>query len=721
MITGKNSNRRKPGAVDKTSAGNAPLRGTLFVMAFLIVFLFTFFINPTCASARDETMLDQVRKLVWDDQLDSAEKLLKHYIKNNPDDPEAQYELGCLYFRTNRYEDSLTALNKAVELSPGNSAYREMLARTYLKSGDSAKALEVYNSMLERGEKSSYVYRRLAWIYFLNQDYEKAKDRLNDALMKNPYDSETYILLAQVLQARGQNWEAIDCYRKLLAINHGNRQILYSLAGLYQEAGDYEKAIEIYRQITNRYPGESEAYRELAALYRMQGDVFQSIGAWVAFQLSGIPISSATFLLIFTIFFLLTLPYTIRAISALVLLPAILILGGVKQVTLLEILGRIVPKYSFDALAYLCYYEIVMIDPLNGKAWYRMGTYHEKKDQKERAVECYLKAVRYDSGLYEAWYALGVIYNKDKRYKEAELALKKSLDRNDDYFMSWYYLGMSLYEQGNYEDAVSAARHSLKLNNNFIPALDLLVEAGESSGSLDDAGEILEDLIRKNPNNSKYQIEMGNLLLTMGRAGESLQYFEKSIELIPESYEAWYNYGVAQREAGLLENASVSIEKAVELAPESSWIYASFGLTCMMKKQRARAERILRKSLELDPLSAYSHYLLGVLLKDSDSSRARTHLEKAIEYFQKEVDKLNKPWHKANEFECIGIALQDAGQEEKAGQAFQSAIKYAQITPKNIYIFSEERLKLTEREEFMKECKSKLEEIKKKAGEEGNG
>jgi hypothetical protein len=52
-----------------------------------------------------------------------------------------------------------------------------------------------------------------------------------------------------------------------------------------------------------------------------------------------------------------------------------------------------------------------------------------------------------------------------------------------------------------------------------------------------------------------------------------------------------------------------------------------------------------------------------------------------------------------------------AGDKDKATEAFRQAVKYALITPRNIWIFSEVKMKLTPPEEFIDGCNDRLKQI----------
>ena len=69
---------------------------------------------------------------------------------------------------------------------------------------------------------------------------------------------------------------------------------------------------------------------------------------------------------------------------------------------------------------------------------------------------------------------------------------------------------------------------------------------------------------------------------------------------------------------------------------------------------------------------------------------------------------LKKPWYRANEYECLAIAHELSGQKEEAKEALIQAVKYARVTPKDAWIFSEENMKLSSPDEFISECSGKI-------------
>ncbi|MCE1249077.1 MAG: tetratricopeptide repeat protein [Firmicutes bacterium] len=689
--------------------GSGISRKFLITAAICFVTLVFAFCGASGASA--QTNLSPIKIMIAEGEYEKAETSLKDHIKANPSDHEAHFTLGNLYLKKEKYGEAADEFKEALKLQPSNINYKISVADALFQKGDLDAALTSYNTLIDEGEKTSHICRQVAQIYYRKNDNAKAEEALNEALKINPAQTDIYIQLAQVQSAAGKNKEAAENYEKATAQGNQPAEVLYSLAAAYENCGETDKAIKTYETIAKDYPGERDAYLKLIKLYRDKNNITASVGAWFSYSFFGASIDKLLlfFLSIGFIFFFFFMAF--RVLNSILLFPIILILGATKNVSSLENMAKLTSIYAIDILTLLCYYEITLIDPAHAEAWRQMGMYHERKGKPEQAEACFKKSIESNPKRSEGWFSLGqILLGKDKA-KEAELNFKKALELDQDNFMIWYYLGLSLYEQGSYEEAAEASRHAIEINKSFSPALDLLIESSESYGNLKIVGETLEDLLRAEPRNIKYLIEMGNVLLTTGKAKDSLIHFEKSIEVAPESFEAWYNFGLAQREAGLLDNAEVSIQKSLELAPNSAWIYASFGLTYIMKNQFQRAEEVIKQSLTLDPGSSYSHYLMGLLTKDKNPELSKTHLRFAVDYFKSESKTTAKPWHKANEFECLGLVHFLSGNKKEAEEALNNAVKFAQATPDGIWIFSEEKMKLTSREDFLAECNKKLQEI----------
>lgn len=690
---------------------------------------------------------DIARTHILRGESDKALSVIKSFLINNPGSSTGYYLESVIYRRQEQFDMASESLAKARNLEPDSPRLLLAQANLYYESGKMEGALAAYLEL--KGESKynlAYIYRQIARIYLKMHRYEDAIKAAKTAAAVEPYEFQNYRLLGLTLHEAGDYNESARNYKKELDLLTGRTSLsfldyssvdleytepptdkteeiktaLYLLAEVYSEAGNTDEAIKYYNVILNLYQDEFKPYINLSRLYREKGMILQSIWAWLNYTLSGSSFTGfLTFLMTIIVLFYFVM-YFFRLANSVFLLPFILISGALGRTDWLDKLSKLSAIYATGFLIYLCNYEITLIDPKKGIAWSNLGIYFERKNKLGQALACYQRALYLDREIPAKWFSLGVVLYHLKEYKKAEIAFKEALRLNCNNHFFWYYLGLSFYDREMYPEAIKASHQALKLAPDFSPGLDLFIDSCESSGEIEFCKEVLLGIIAKNSPavNIKYYVEMGSVLLCSGESFESIRYFQKAADLLPDSYEAWYNLGLAQREMGWLDRASDSIKRAIDLYPGASWIYTSFGLTHYKNRKTDEAKKTIKRALELDPLSSYSHYLMGLILRELEPRQAKKHMTKALKYFTGGIDALNKPWQKANEFECIAIAYQVAGEREKAVEAFREAVKYARISPPRMWIFSEEQMKLTNPEEFIKECNRKISDILSEASVE---
>ncbi len=667
------------------------------------------------ADTGDITPLDRARTYIVRGEFDSAREILEKQERENPEDPRVYAMLAWLEEKNGNLSRAAESMEKAHQLAPMNQEYTRSLADLLFQINDNEKALTLYRELSSRDPRDVDILLGIARIHWRLKEYSQGLSATEAAEAVAPDNPDVYILKGELYYFLNRPEDTAENYRKALNLGGGDRNLYYRLGNLYEDTDQLDSAIAINHEILDKYPDQLEPYRNLSRLYRMKGENYQSFRAWVSYTLGGTAGSfMAGAMLGFAMFFLMFFK-AFRFINSLLLLPVVLLAGGLGQVKLLSFLSHISRVYALDHLNFLCNFEISLIDPENAMARRNLGSFYEKRGNMALAQRNFEAAVEIDPGMGQVWFSLGSIYLKQKEYKKAEVSLRKALSAGDDSFLTWYHLSLAFYNQESYQEAMEASREALEQSAQFTPPLDIYVESCESLGLIDQCRDFLLNLKRENPQSNKITLDLGNLYLSTGKARESLRFFEESIELSPDSHETWYNFGVAQREAGLLENATNSLRRALELSPDAGWIHTSLGLTSLMRGKTQQAEENLKKALKLSPGSAYTHFLMGILTLKKDPSRSEIHIKQALEGFRAELAKLTKPWQKANEYQCIGIAHQLQGETTSAREAFLQAIKYAGITPEPVWIFSEEQMKLTPSEQFIKECRGKLHSMEPEA------
>ncbi|WKC79621.1 tetratricopeptide repeat protein [Borreliella tanukii] len=142
-----------------------------------------------------------------------SEEYLSFFNDNTKNPNEiAIYNLSIAKFENNKFEESLEAINKAINLNPEKNEYLYLKASINLKNKNYQNAILLYNLVIE----------------------------------KNPENTSAYINLAKAYEKLGNKTQAISTLEKI--INKNNKLALNNLGILYKKEKNYQKAIEIFEK-----------------------------------------------------------------------------------------------------------------------------------------------------------------------------------------------------------------------------------------------------------------------------------------------------------------------------------------------------------------------------------------------------------------------------------------------------------------------------------------
>ena len=149
-----------------------------------------------------------------DGSLSEAERYYKDALKDNPDDPDINNNLGCLYLSQKYYIEAEKYLKKAISLKSNDYKFHYNLGLLYQETG-----------MQEEGVAGLV-------------DREKGKKR-----------------------------EAIEEFEKCLKLKSDLFEALYNLGNLYFDLNEFEKAEEYYLRCQRINPQFPEVFYNLGLFY----------------------------------------------------------------------------------------------------------------------------------------------------------------------------------------------------------------------------------------------------------------------------------------------------------------------------------------------------------------------------------------------------------------------------------------------------------------------
>lgn len=240
-------------------------------------------------------------------------------------------------------------------------------------------------------------------------------------------------------------------------------------------------------------------------------------------------------------------------------------------------------------------------------------------------------------GLAEVFYGIGDAVAGEGGLDMGVVYLKFALLLKPDFPLAQIALAEA-YSTANKYDAEIAAFDSIPPSSPLW--VNVQIQKAFALNSLkrvDEAKQLLEDIIAKNPDDIRPLDALGNILRANERYSEALDYYSRAVSLVDkpskQNWALFYSRGVCNERVNDWPAAEADFSKALELNPDESLVLNYLGYSWVDKGLNLRqAMDYIRKAVSLKPDDGYyvdslgwAHYRLGNLPEAVD------YLERAVE------------------------------------------------------------------------------------------
>lgn len=185
-------------------------------------------------------MSDKSERARFSEVLKAADKevarfleLVRDFLRDYPDHPTAELELGCCLVTMARYDEAREVFMKFIRTAPKDKlqwAYAEM-GHLYDAKGDYSRAANWYRKAIQQrpGYASFHVY--LGGVLAQSGKLDEALDAHRRAIRcRTGCRDEAYLNLGYILRSKEQYTEARRCFKKALDIDPEYREAHDALA-----------------------------------------------------------------------------------------------------------------------------------------------------------------------------------------------------------------------------------------------------------------------------------------------------------------------------------------------------------------------------------------------------------------------------------------------------------------------------------------------------------
>lgn len=182
-----------------------------------------------------------------DSQYKKAATAYQKAIAIDPKDVGSMKNLGVVYYRLKKYEQSISITKRAITLTPKDMSLYVNLGDTYFTNNQFKEAVFSYEKIIQEQGNSVGTYKRLAVSYFNLRNYSKAIRWFKEGIKRFPDDIEMLTNLGNAYGASSQFQLANQTFLKAYEMDTSNMNNLRMLIMTFQELKNQEK-VNYYSQ-----------------------------------------------------------------------------------------------------------------------------------------------------------------------------------------------------------------------------------------------------------------------------------------------------------------------------------------------------------------------------------------------------------------------------------------------------------------------------------------
>ena len=371
------------------------------------------------------TLLEYYQKGKYDLAKNLATTLTQEY----PNHPFGWKVLGSIFKQTGKFQDSVIANQKVLEISPNDAEAHCNLGSTLQELGRQEDAKTSYKKAIEIKPELAEAHYNLGITLQNLGRLEDAEKSFRKAILIKPKYAEAHSNLGNTLQKLGRPKDAETSYNKALAIKPNYAEAHSNLGITLQELGRLEDAQTSYKTAIAIKPEYAEAHSNL-------GNTLKELGRLEDAETS----------------------YK----KAIAIKPEYAEAHSNLGITLKE-LSRLED-------AEISYNNALAIKPSYAEAHYNLGITQQELGRLEDAATSYKKAIAIKPDYAQAYSNLGNTLKELGRLEDAEKSFRKAITIKPDLEEAHYNLGNTLKELSRLAEAIASFAQATRLKPDYIKA-----------------------------------------------------------------------------------------------------------------------------------------------------------------------------------------------------------------------------------------------------------
>jgi tetratricopeptide (TPR) repeat protein len=515
--------------------------------------------------------------------------LLKNVLQQEPDNVEARWELGKVYFEAGAYLSAVSEWIKGRDSGLKHPDLAYLMATAAIAAGDLlASVPEILPATLIRGDARLLAIRARA--HFAAGDLSEAAEYLAAAQALDPEQAE--VLFAQMATAEDGTAALLA---RVLQAEPGHYEAKLTEAIMLASDGKSEEATAIFKALVEQRPYDFRVRGGLARSFLEQGDVDggREQVLWLERNVAGSPTTK------YLSGYLAFVDGDIRLATARF---EQAVSDSPRYYEPLRALADIYAKQGSVNRAIAYYGRALTVTPQDGEARMRLAGLLRDTGDNVRAARVLASGVRYHGG------SQGYL----------TLAGEAAVRAGD------FSLGTKLLEAAASDEQVADA-------DNNAASVRKLGRVYLAQGRRDDAADLFLKTVNDKPGEPNPRKELVEFYRAVDDADAARATAKKFVLDFPDSALAHVTFGRVMEDAGERNGAGAAYERAIALDPAYGPALAHLGRWYVREGRRPEAIAIYRQMVtkKVEGWTEAALNLAGVI---SDRGQARQYLDQALEH-----------------------------------------------------------------------------------------
>jgi len=359
-----------------------------------------------------------------------TEKEIEVYIKKlNKKDNDSKYLLEAQnYYKSKKYEETITTLQKAIDINPENDSAFILMGSAFYKLKQYKEAIKACQKANDINPENNITFHLMGFAFHELKQYKEAITAYQKVIDINPEDEIAFMNMGFAFYELKQYKEAITAYQKAIDINPEDEIAFMNMGFAFHELKQYKEAITAYQKAIDINPENEIVYRRVGLSYR---ELKKNKEAITAYQ---------------------------KAIDINPEDDQVFIAMGMAYYEL---------KQYKEAIK--AYQKAIDINPEDNTVFILIGITYLKLKKYKEAISISQKAIDLKLENNDTYTLIGVTYYELQKYKKAITFYQKAIDINPEDDFALILMGNSYYELKQYKEAIKAYQKVIDINpeNNF--------------------------------------------------------------------------------------------------------------------------------------------------------------------------------------------------------------------------------------------------------------